>query len=951
MKILFLLSLSLFSVSKLNSDSQRIKDSIQARLTYQNATNLIINGQYAEAIDTLKISSEFRHKLYSKESFEYGIVQNALGISYRNLGNMDKAIEHFLNAEKAYLNELDKNDVALARLFNNIGNVYFNKLNFGTSSEYYKKAVEIFENQTETDKPGVADIYYSLANTNFKLRNYAEALAIIENHYAEAYSDTKLFFLSLRAAIYQELKKFDEAYNSYQDAINYAVKLYSESDINLVVEYINYSDFLIKNNRINEATDILKLANKILIKNDIKFGISYSAYLKIQGYLYENLKVETRDIEAFRSQKASNLNQAINFYKKGLESLGMDISRLKDDSGSPSNTLSLTQSLELLKLIGDTYTQISEIYANTTHAKREESIRDALDYYKITADLIQQARKEIYSEENKIQLGELEESTFFKIVQTAWKANEILSDPEITEFAFSNAERMKASSVFDRLSDQLARENSLIPDSLIELERSLNYNITSQNEKLFNLRREKNPDYDEIAKTDSVLFQLKRQRDELNQYIEQNFSDYYELKYADGTIKISEIQQKLKNNEVLIEYVLNETDSIPELYAFCFARGFKDFIKIDIDTAFIQSLETTYRFMSNPGYLFTKNDNSKAFCVAANSLYQHLIHPFASVVQNKKITIIPDGKLSYLPFDALLTEMPDTAGQIQFNQLPYLIRNNTINYAYSANLLFKFGNNQQRKAKNRILAFAPEYKSDTVFFENDRLILTPLPGIQREVDLIAGEIKTKLFKSDDATELNFRKHSKNHDILHLAMHAFINDSLPAFSRFAFAQNNETTPENDGWLNTADVYNLDLNARLTVLSACNTGSGNLRRGEGVMSLARGFLYAGCPAIVMTLWEVEDNAGTKIMSSFYQNLKKGRSTDEALRLAKLRFLENANPRMAHPHYWLGYVSIGSANPLFRSYDYYFFGLLILALAGITIDQFIRMKKNRKIRYKKS
>ena len=177
------------------------------------------------------------------------------------------------------------------------------------------------------------------------------------------------------------------------------------------------------------------------------------------------------------------------------------------------------------------------------------------------------------------------------------------------------------------------------------------------------------------------------------------------------------------------------------------------------------------------------------------------------------------------------------------------------------------------------------------------------------------------------------------------MHAFINDSLPAYSRFAFNQNNSEVPENDGWLNTADIYNLDLNSRLTVLSACNTGSGELKRGEGVISLARGFLYAGCPSIIMTHWEVEDNAGTKIMSSFYENLKKGRATDEALRLAKLEYLENANPRMAHPHYWLGYVSIGNSAPLFRSKDYYFFGLLILVAIGILIDQIIRIRKSRK------
>jgi CHAT domain-containing protein len=716
--------------------------------------------------------------------------------------------------------------------------------------------------------------------------------------------------------------------------------------LNLVFEYINFADFLIKNNNIQEAQKYLILLKIFLNTIIINEGLNFSLFLKTQGIFHVNIIVETKNINDFRQQKSQNLLVAVNYYKKGLEALGLDSARLMNVSATIENTVSLTQSLELLKLIADTYTQISDIYANTTNIKRKESIDQALEYYEFTANLIQQARKEIYADESKIQLNELEEATFAKIIQTAYKAMEIEPNQQILEFAFTNAERMKASSVFDRLSSQLAQENSLVPDSLSELERTLNFQITSQNEKLYNLRNSETQDNEEIAQADSTLFQLKKEREELIKFLETNYSDYYELKYAETTITAKQVQQKLKSNEVTIEYVLNETDSVPELYAFFISKEEIGFQKINIDFSFIKNVEESFRFMSNPGYLFTRNDNSKEFSIAAYNLYTKLIGPFSDQILNKKITIIPDGKLNYLPFDALLTEMPDTSEVIKFNLLPYLIKRNSINYAYSANLLYKF-NNPKRKAKNRLLAFAPKYNADTIIFENEKLILTQLPGVQREVDLIAGEIKINLFRNENATEENFRKHSKDYDILHLAMHAFINDSLPAFSRFAFAQNNDNQPQKDGWLNTADIYNLDINARLTVLSACNTGSGNLRKGEGVMSLARGFLYAGCPTIVMTLWEVEDNAGTKIMSTFYQNLKKGRSTDEALRLAKLNYLENANPRMAHPHYWLGYVSIGNSIPLFRSYDYYFFGLLILALAGIITDQVIRLNKARKKR----
>ena len=97
--------------------------------------------------------------------------------------------------------------------------------------------------------------------------------------------------------------------------------------------------------------------------------------------------------------------------------------------------------------------------------------------------------------------------------------------------------------------------------------------------------------------------------------------------------------------------------------------------------------------------------------------------------------------------------------------------------------------------------------------------------------------------------------------------------------------------------------------------------------------------------MSLWEVEDESGTQIMSSFYRNLKKGKTKDEALRSAKLEYLESAGIRTAHPHYWLSFVSIGDNSSLYISYDYYFFILLILAFAGIAVDQIIRIKKARK------
>ena len=120
---------------------------------------------------------------------------------------------------------------------------------------------------------------------------------------------------------------------------------------------------------------------------------------------------------------------------------------------------------------------------------------------------------------------------------------------------------------------------------------------------------------------------------------------------------------------------------------------------------------------------------------------------------------------------------------------------------------------------------------------------------------------------------------------------------------------------------------------------------MQKGEGLMSLARGFLYAGCPSIIMSLWEVEDNAGTQIMTSFYRYLKSGKTKDKALRLAKIDYLDNSNSRLAHPHYWMSFKTIGDPSPIYTSNDIYFFGLMILLIVAFARDQVVRMKKARR------
>jgi CHAT domain-containing protein len=163
---------------------------------------------------------------------------------------------------------------------------------------------------------------------------------------------------------------------------------------------------------------------------------------------------------------------------------------------------------------------------------------------------------------------------------------------------------------------------------------------------------------------------------------------------------------------------------------------------------------------------------------------------------------------------------------------------------------------------------------------------------------------TLLVISDTSTAGDYR-------ILHLATHGRADNRVGDYAFLAFSEIKDSI-ENE-LLYVKDLYNLELNADLVVLSACETGIGKLQRGEGIISLARAFAYAGAKSIVTTLWEVNDKSTSELMRYFYRELKLGKDKDEALRLARQRYFDKAAPRGLHPFFWAAFVPVGDMRPV--------------------------------------
>jgi CHAT domain-containing protein/tetratricopeptide (TPR) repeat protein len=272
-------------------------------------------------------------------------------------------------------------------------------------------------------------------------------------------------------------------------------------------------------------------------------------------------------------------------------------------------------------------------------------------------------------------------------------------------------------------------------------------------------------------------------------------------------------------------------------------------------------------------------------------------------IKTKHIILVPDGIYSTFPFDALLTKSSSAS---TFAKLPYLLNQFEIHFAYSSNLYFNV-DKQNNKIK-QVLGIFPIFKDSKLYLKYS------------ENELINLEAKYKgLFLTEsNATKANFNTNCNKFDIIHISTHAA--SSPKPFVQFK-----------DSILKLEEIYGLSLTANLVVLSACKTGTGRIQKGEGALSLARAFKYAGATSIMQSLWQVNDQATALLMNNFYTNLNKKGIKSEALHQAKLDYLNNSSIKnlKKSPYYWAAFQYYGNAEKVSietqSKFNYYWVFLL--------------------------
>lgn len=418
----------------------------------------------------------------------------------------------------------------------------------------------------------------------------------------------------------------------------------------------------------------------------------------------------------------------------------------------------------------------------------------------------------------------------------------------------------------------------------------------------------------------------------------QKYPDYYKFRYASLDRPISEIINSIPKDITVVRYL-----ELDKKLAALVISGENKTIKVKVlDQPKIEALLANSLPFQN---------SEKIALASYHDLYQELWKPFAGDVQTERVIVVPDGILFTINFELLTPQLLENYSQLASGSL---LAKHSFSYNYST-LLFDYPNQQKSDASN-FVAFAPgffddmksEYLasvSDSFQIDQSYLKLIPQPFTDKLVKEIKNKLGGSIFSKKASTVTSFGSEAGNHKIIHIGTHAESNNSSPEYSRLIFAKTN-AGEENS--LFAKDIYQMDLPAELAVLMACETGKPTYQPGEGMISLAHAFNYAGSKSMLIGLWKIDEQTSSIIAKQFYYYLAEGMSKDMALRQAKLDYLAQSNSRALSPEFWAGLVLLGDAHSIDlqeEDFSYLFLGIaaLVVCLGGVLL---IRSKKaNRK------
>jgi len=854
-----------------------------SRGNYQNAINYYLTA--------LEILSE------EEESFELhralSITHNNTGITYRKLGMYDDAMRHYQMALDSAIKAYGESHAEIAIIYNGIGTFYYSIGDLGTASEYFRQSAATFKEAEGENSNRLAILYNNLGLIHIQMDDYENALQFLEraqkikiNIYGEEHIETAVGYHNL-ASSYLNNEEYEKAEKNYFLSLEIRQNIYGDSHPNLILPYVNIANMYIQIESYSDAREVLRKALDIGME---RLGESHPDVLGIYSQLGEIHKEEGR------------LREAGEFYQK-------TISILIGETYKPMLTEVDLENVNYPLRLVETTKQLGELNLELfDETEDRENLYESLRLFDVAVSAIDFLQTQYQSEASKLRLIENHYSIFSAAIDVYYilfqQTGELVWLEEMVDFAEKGRSRV----ALDLLQSVKARSFGGVPEDVIAEERRLNKTVTDNFQNL-HLEQEKGLKAEEanIQQYRDSLFHARRKLIEFTETLEENYPDYFALKYNRKTASLTDIQQMLHRDETALYYIFGRD----HIYGLAIEND-KIAVEKTASTEYVNS-----EVIKLKEAVITRDDIT--YKQSAYELYKALVDPLRPNINGSSLLIFPDQSLHYLPFEMLIEQEAD---EKPYHKLSYLVNQFKIQYA-SSGTVFKEMQQRKPESPSNLLAFAPfndsmnvkveETETHTKRFLND---LTPLPLTAYETNQISNIFKTNrsllnfiypekvtVLQNNDATKTQFQQQNvSNYGFIHFATHAFVNETNPDLSGIVL----QGEGEDNGILYVSDIYNLQLNADLVVLGACETGLGRVHKGEGMIGFTRAFKYAGASNLVVSMWRVSDQPTAKLMISFYEKIHEGLSYGEALQYAKQQLIEN--PETAHPIHWAAFVLNG-------------------------------------------
>ncbi|MBD6620267.1 CHAT domain-containing protein [Komarekiella sp. 'clone 1'] len=774
-----------------------------------------------------------------------------------------------------------------------------------------------------TNLLGIGRVYDLLGEKQEALKYYNQALPIfraVEERRGEA---TTLNNIGL---VYDSLGEKQEALKYYNQALpifraveDRRGEAATLNNIGLVYNSLG---------SLGEKLEALKYYNQALpILRAVEDRRMEATTLNNIGGVYDSLGGKLEALKYF--------NQALPIFRavedrRGEAATLNNIGGVYDDLGEKQSAFKYyNQALPILRAVGDRRVEATTLSNMALLERSQGNLQQAQKHIQAAIEIIEDLRTKIANKELR--------ASYFASVQDYYKFYTDLlmqlhkKDPSkgYDALALEVSDRSRARVLIELLTEANIDIRKGIDPQLLAEENRLRSQINAREQILSELSSRKETPEQLLTNTKQQIQDLLKQQRELEVKIRANNPEYADLIYPQP-LTLKQIQQQLDKDTLLLQYSLGEERS----YLWAVTPDSLNSYELPKREQIDKAAKNLYNnYLKNPGMLGVSPEETAK---AANELSQLILAPVADKLGQKRLVIVGDDALQYIPFAALTTSTKLADG----SDYQPLVVNHEISSLPSASTIAILRKQTKGRTKApKTLAIL----ADPVFTASDRRVagksantannnidqqleesalkrstrninrseIQRLEGTEKEakeiLKLVSPSENIQAFGFDANYNWATNKQLSQYKMLHFATHGFLDSTEPELSGIVLSLIDKQSKSQRGFLRLTDIFNLNFPAELVVLSACETGLGKEVKGEGLVGLTRGLMYAGAARVVVSLWNVDDEATSLLMSQFYsQMLQQGKTPAAALRAAQLKMWEQEKWR--NPYSWSAFTLLG-------------------------------------------